>query len=240
MRILLVEDDPVLVESVAAHLRGAGFAVDEARDARSATLLAAVNPYDVVVLDLQLPDGDGIDVCRRLRRGTPRPRVLMATARAGVEDRIRGLDEGADDYLVKPYALGELVARVRALLRRADDERGVTLAAGDLTLDLRTRVARRGERAVELTTKEFAVLETFLRHPGEVLTRAHISEHAWDENFDPASNVIDVYVARLRRKIDGPGDAPLFETVRGAGYRLGAPRPALRARGVPVSPAARP
>lgn len=228
MRILLVEDDPVLVEAVAAHLRGAGFAVDEARDAASARLLAAINPYDVVVLDLQLPDGDGIDLCRALRGGVPRPRVLMATARAGVDDRIRGLDEGADDYLVKPYALGELVARIRALLRRADDERGTALVAGDLFLDLRTRVARRGDREIELTTKEFAVLETFLRHPGEVLTREHISEHAWDENYDPASNVIDVYVARLRRKIDGPGEEPLLETVRGAGYRLHAPRPAMR------------
>lgn len=231
MRVLLVEDDPVLGESVAAHLRSTGFAVDEARDVASARALAGMNPYDVVVLDLQLPDGDGMALCRHLCRAVPRPRVLMATARTGVEDRIRGLDEGADDYLVKPYALGELVARIRALLRRGSDEGGTTLESGDLALDLRTRVARRGAREVELTTKEFAVLETFLRHPGEVLTREHISEHAWDENYDPASNVIDVYVARLRRKIDAPGEPPLFETVRGAGYRLGPPRAAgARAR----------
>ena len=148
----------------------------------------------------------------------------MATARDGVEDRIAGLDLGADDYLVKPYALGELVARVRALLRRPDHEAPTVLQVADLVLDPATRVAQRGGRTITLTTKEFAVLEVFMRSAGRVLTREYIAGHAWDDNFDPMSNVIDVYIARLRRKVDGPGDEPLLSTVRGAGYRLGPTR----------------
>jgi DNA-binding response OmpR family regulator len=182
-----------------------------------------MNTYDAAVLDLGLPDMDGAEVCRQLRaRGEP-VRILMATARDAVADRIAGLDLGADDYLVKPYALGELEARLRALLRRPGGTVPVTLMVGNLGLDTATRVARRGERAFELTAKEFAVLETLMRHPGEVLTREHLAQHAWDDNFDPASNVIDVYIARLRKKVDGEGDAPLLHTIRGAGYRLGEP-----------------
>jgi DNA-binding response OmpR family regulator len=233
VRILLVEDDTRMSASVAGYLRASGHAVDEAPDGATALRLAAIYPYDAVVLDLHLPDLDGLEVCRRLQArhtGSSRPRIIMATARGAVDDRIRGLDEGADDYIVKPYALGELVARLRALLRRPADTLGTVLQMGDLTLDLATRRARRGERDIELTTKEFAVLEVFMRHPGEVLTREHISEHAWDENYDPFSNVIDVYVARLRRKIDQEGDTPLLATVRGAGYRLDEPAPAEHAR----------
>lgn len=233
MRILLVEDDTRMSASVAGYLRASGYAVDEAPDGATALRLSAINPYDAVVLDLHLPDLDGLEVCRRLQArhaGGARPRIIMATARGAVDDRIRGLDEGADDYIVKPYALGELVARLRALLRRPADTLGTLLQLGDLTLDLATRRARRGERDIPLTTKEFAVLEVFMRHPGEVLTREHISEHAWDENYDPFSNVIDVYVARLRRKIDQEGESPLFQTVRGAGYRLGEPALANHAR----------
>ncbi|MHB0947589.1 MAG: response regulator transcription factor [Gemmatimonadaceae bacterium] len=230
MRILLVEDDPRTAESAAEYLRASCYAVDLASSGGDATRLAGMSPYDAVVLDLQLPDVDGVEVCRRLQRLAPRPRILMATARESVDDRIAGLDSGADDYLVKPYALGELVARLRALLRRPEAATGTVLRAGPLALDLATRRATRNGREIELTTKEFAVLETFLRHPGDVLTREHISEHAWDENYDPFSNVIDVYVARLRKKIDGPGEEPLLHTIRGAGYRLGEPAAKARVR----------
>lgn len=225
MRILLVEDDPDLSAAVAAYLRRSGFAVDAAADGAAALRLAAINRYDVVILDLRLPDGDGFDVCRRLRARDPNVRVVMASARDGVEERIAGLDLGADDYLVKPYALAELVARVRAVLRRPAAALPATLVVHDLALDLGTRRARRGAgpaaREIALTTKEFAVLEVLMRRAGQVVTREQIGDHAWDDNFDPASNVIDVYVARLRRKLEADGEAPLLETVRGAGWRLG-------------------
>ncbi|MCC7001268.1 MAG: response regulator transcription factor [Gemmatimonadaceae bacterium] len=226
MRLLLVEDDPRMAATAAQFLRNAGYAVDVAPDGATALRESAVTPYDAAVLDLGLPDVDGLEVCRRLRaRGTPL-RILMATARDAVEDRIAGLDTGADDYIVKPYALGELVARLRALLRRPADVLPAVLQVQDLALDTGTRSARRGERSIALTTKEFAVLEVLMRHPGEVITRERISEHAWDQNYDPFSNVIDVYIGRLRRKIDFPGELPLVETVRGAGYRLGVSEPA--------------
>jgi DNA-binding response OmpR family regulator len=224
MRLLLVEDDARMAATAAQFLRNAGFAVDVAPDGASALREAALNPYDAVVLDLGLPDIDGVEVCRRLRATRVAARILMATARDAVEDRIAGLDIGADDYIVKPYALGELVARLRALLRRPAESLPALLRAGDLTLDTATRVARRGAREIPLTTKEFAVLELLMRHPGAVLTRERISAHAWDDNYDPLSNVIDVYVGRLRRKIDQGAETPLVETVRGAGYRLAASR----------------
>jgi two-component system, OmpR family, copper resistance phosphate regulon response regulator CusR len=223
MRVLLVEDDDTLRESATAYLRASGFAVDPAATGKMARELAAVSPYDAVVLDVRLPDDDGFALCTAFRRRTPAPRILMATARDGVDDRIAGLDLGADDYLVKPYALGELVARVRALLRRPDNAAPTMLQVADLVLDPATREARRSSRAISLTTKEFAVLEVLMRASGRVLTREYIGEHAWDDNFDPMSNVIDVYVARLRRKIDGPDDPVLLTTVRGVGYRLAPP-----------------
>jgi DNA-binding response OmpR family regulator len=222
MRLLLVEDDPRMAATAAQYLRNAGFAVDVAPDGTTALREANINPYDAVVLDLGLPDVDGLEVCRRLRARGQALRILMATARDAVEDRIAGLDTGADDYIVKPYALGELVARLRALLRRPAESLPDVLRLGDLRLDTATRSATRGARAIALTTKEFAVLETLMRHPGAVLTREHISEHAWDQNYDPFSNVIDVYIGRLRRKVDAPGEPPMLETVRGAGYRLSA------------------
>jgi two-component system copper resistance phosphate regulon response regulator CusR len=226
MRILFVEDDPRLAESVAGQLREAGFAVDAVGTGREALRESAIFPYDLIVLDLQLPDLDGVEVCRRIRaRGTP-TRILMATARDGVDARITGLDTGADDYVVKPYSVRELVARIRALLRRPADALPDVLRAGDLELDTGTRTARRGEREIALTTKEFAVLQYLMRSAGRVVTREQISDHAWDANYDPFSNVIDVYIARLRRKIDATREAPLIETVRGAGYRLGAPEDA--------------
>ncbi|MCU0634659.1 MAG: response regulator transcription factor [Gemmatimonadaceae bacterium] len=229
MRVLLVEDDAALAELAAHYLRSSGFAVDRAPTGKMALALSATNPYDAVVLDLRLPDMDGLDVCRSLRSGIPRPRLLMATARDTVAERITGLDEGADDYLVKPYALAELVARLRAVLRRPSPVLDAALTVGDLELDTVSRIARRGGRVITLTTKEFAVLELFLRHPGAVLTREQISAHAWDDNYDPFSNVIDVYVARLRRKVDGAGEPSMLQTVRGAGYRLVAAEPATDA-----------
>lgn len=223
MRILLAEDDARLADTVAAYLRRAGFSVDTVHDGRSALVEAAITGYDVLILDLNLPDGDGLEVCRRLRARGVTSRILMATARDAVRDRVAGLGSGADDYLVKPYALEELRERVRALLRRPMHVMPEVLRAGDLELDTGTRVARRGGRAIALTTKEFAVLEYLMRNAGQVATRDQISEHAWDANYDPASNIIDVYVARLRRKIDAPNEEPLLETIRGAGYRLGRP-----------------
>jgi two-component system copper resistance phosphate regulon response regulator CusR len=221
MRILLVEDDADLRETVSAYLRATGFAVDAVATGKMALVQAAVSPFDAIVLDVLLPDTDGFTVCRMLRAQGNDSRILMATARDAVEDRIAGLDGGADDYIVKPYALGELVARLRALLRRPTEGLPTHLVVGDLRLDPATRTAARGARAIELTTKEFAVLEVLMRRAGTVVTRERLSQHAWDDNFDPASNVIDVYIARLRRKIDQDSDQPLLETVRGAGYRLG-------------------
>jgi len=223
MRVLLVEDDPRMGRSAADYLRRSGFAVDLAVDGRSALGAAALNAYDAVVLDLTLPDIDGLQICRRLRADGQALRVIMATARDAVPERVAGLNAGADDYLVKPYAMEELVARLQAVLRRPAPAVASILAVADLTLDTATRTADRQGRQISLTTKEFAVLEVFMRHPGEVLTREHISEHAWDENYDPLSNVIDVFIARLRKKIDSPDLLQLLLTIRGAGYRLGAP-----------------
>lgn len=222
MRVLVVEDDPRLADLAGQYLERHGFAVDLAGEGTRALQLAALNAYDVVVLDLMLPDLDGFAVARHLRALPSPPRLLMATARDAVEDRIAGLDLGADDYLVKPYALAELVARLRALLRRPAAGLDPVLCVGTLALDTAARTARRASRAIALTTKEFAVLEALMRHAGEVLTREHLAAHAWDDNYDPASNVIDVYIARLRRKVDAPGEPPMLETIRGAGYRLSA------------------
>jgi DNA-binding response OmpR family regulator len=221
MRILLVEDDPEMARSAGVYLRRNAFAVDDAADAASALRMMRLNSYDVVVLDVRLPDGSGFDVCRRVRESGSSARVLMATAHDSVEDRVAGLDLGADDYLVKPYAMAELGARVRALLRRPAVAVGPVLEVADLSLDTQTRSARRGDRIIELTTKEFAVLDFLMRHAGHVITRDAISAHAWDDNYDPLSNVIDVYVGRLRRKLDHAGEPALLATVRGAGYRLG-------------------
>ena len=220
MRVLLVEDDPKLATSAAGYLRKSGLAVDVVHDAETALVEAFVTPYDAVVLDLRLPGGDGMEVCRRIRAGDSGMRILMATARDAVEDRIAGLELGADDYLVKPYELGELAARLKALLRRPASAIPDVLRVGALELDTAKRHARRGRREIELTTKEFAVLEYLMRNAGRVVTREQISAHAWDRNYEAFSNVIDVYVGRLRRKIDIEGDSPLLTTVRGSGYRL--------------------
>src|SRR5947208_4219669 len=201
-------------------LRREGLAADVAESGEDALWMPSAHDYDVIVLDVMLPGIDGFETCRRLRRSGIWAPVLMLTARDSVEDRVAGLDTGADDYLVKPFAFAELLARLRALARRGDTERPNVLEVGDLRLDPALREVRRGTREIRLSAKEFALLETFMRRPGEVLSRLHLLEHAWDFAYDNRSNVVDVYVLHLRRKIDEPVDRRSLETVRGAGYRL--------------------
>jgi two-component system copper resistance phosphate regulon response regulator CusR len=225
MRVLLVEDDPTLADVLARGLRGHAYAVDVAHDGDAAVYQAAINPYDAIVLDVMLPKRDGFAVCREVRRRGSTARILMLTARDTVEDRVEGLDLGADDYLTKPFDFAELLARLRALLRRGAEMQPTSLVVGDLELDTRGQRARRAGRAVGLTTKEYALLEFLARNAGRVVGRAEISDHVWDDNYDPASNLIESYVNRLRRKIDTPDVVPLIHTRRGAGYVLG-PEPA--------------
>jgi two-component system OmpR family response regulator len=182
--------------------------------------MAEAHDYDAIVLDVMLPGISGFETCRRLREAGVWSPVLMLTARDAVEDRVAGLDTGADDYLVKPFSFAELLARLRALARRGEPERPCLLSVGDLTLDPATRAVRRGDEEIPLSAKEFALLETFMRRPGEVLSRLHLLEHAWDFAYDARSNVVDVYIRHLRRKIDEPFGRSSLETVRGAGYRL--------------------
>ena len=219
MRVLIVEDDLRMASLVRRGLTGEGLAADVAASGEDALWLAQAHPYDAIVLDVMLPGLDGFETCRRLRGSGVWTPVLMLTARDAVEDRVAGLDSGADDYLVKPFAFAELLARLRALARRGEGERPAVLAVGDLRLDPATRGVRRGETPIVLSTKEFALLEIFMRRPGQVLSRLELLEHAWDFAYENRSNVVDVYIRRLRRKI-GP-DA--VETVRGAGYRLRLP-----------------
>jgi DNA-binding response OmpR family regulator len=220
LRLLLVEDEARLADSIARGLRQAAHAVDVADRLSTAREKLEIERYDAVILDVNLPDGSGFGLAADLRkRALPVP-ILMLTARDSVEDRVAGLDSGADDYLVKPFAFDELLARLRALQRRAPDSRPTALKIEDLTLDPATRSVTRAGRAIELTTTEFALLEYLARHAGEVCGRAAISGSVWDENYDPFSNIIDVYVSRLRRKIDQPGLVALLHTVRGAGYTL--------------------
>jgi two-component system OmpR family response regulator len=218
MRLLIAEDDVKLSTALVRGLRGEGYAVDVAASGDQALLQARVYDYDAVILDLMLPGPDGIAVCDALRREGRWFPVLMLTARDGVRDRIRGLDAGADDYLVKPFDFGELVARVRALLRRGARERPAVLAAGDLALDPAGRTVTRSGRDIELTAREFAVLEFLVRHAGEVVTRAALLDHVWDQNYAGSTNIVDVYVGYLRRKLEEPFGRSLIRTVRGAGY----------------------
>lgn len=222
MRILLAEDDPTLAQFVAKGLREHSYAVDVATDGDEAVYQAAVNPYDAVVLDVMLPRRDGFAVCRELRRRGLATPVLMLTARDAVADRVAGLDTGADDYLTKPFDFGELLARLRALLRRGPAMRPSVLRVADLELDTHSQRAARAGRPVPLTTKEYALLEFLARNAGRVVGRAEISDHVWDDNYDPASNLIESYINRLRRKIDVEGSDPLIHTRRGAGYMLAA------------------
>jgi len=220
VRLLLVEDDARLAVLLERALCEDGYAVDCVGDGGEALWLASENTYDVVILDGMLPGMDGLEVVRTLRARRRWMPILMLTARIGIDDRVDGLDAGADDYLGKPFEFDELTARIRALVRRGAGQRPSVLTNGDLVLDPAAhRVARRGVR-IELTAKEFALLELLMRHPGDVLTRTFILEHAWDFAFDPSSNIIDQYIASLRRKIDRPFASTDVETVRGAGYRL--------------------
>ncbi|MCJ7791954.1 MAG: response regulator transcription factor [Dehalococcoidia bacterium] len=223
MRILAVDDDRRLCAIIKRGLLEEAYAVDLAYDGEEGEYLAEVNPYDLIILDIMLPNKDGIEVCQELRAKKVNTPILMLTAKDTVEDRVRGLDTGADDYLVKPFAFSELLARVRALLRREGMFKSPELRVGDLTLNTLTRHVWQGQRPIELTTKEYVILEYFMRHPNVVVTRTMIEEHAWDYDFDSLSNLVDVYIRRLRRKIDTEGEDSLIQTVRGAGYRLKAP-----------------
>jgi two-component system OmpR family response regulator len=216
--VLLVEDDERLAGSLARGLRAEGYAVDVAGTGDDAVVQARVHEYDVVILDVMLPGVDGVSVCRTLRASGRWFPVLMLTARDGVADRIRGLDAGADDYLVKPFDFGELVARVRALLRRGAPERPAVVVAGDLAVDPAGRSVTRAGRRVELSAREFAVLELLARRAGQVVSRTELLEHVWDRNYQGSTNIVDVYVGYLRRKLENPFGRPLIHTVRGAGY----------------------
>src|SRR4029077_10760748 len=228
MRILLVEDDAVIASSVSKGLREEAYAVDVATDGDAAVSQAAINPYDAIVLDVMLPKRDGFAVCRELRRRGLTTPVLMLTARDAVRVRITGLDTGADDYLTKPFEFGEVLARLRALRRRGPALAPTVLRVADLEVDTRAQRAMRAGREVALTTREYALLEFLARNAGRVVGRAEISDHVWDDNYDPVSNLIESYINRLRRKLDGPGLPPLIHTRRGAGYMLGVAPPGER------------
>ena len=226
MRILVVEDELKMASLLRRGLVEEGHAVDVARTGDDALWMAGAAEYDAIVLDLMLPGVDGLEVCRRVRESGVWAPVLMLTARDAVADRVAGLDAGADDYLAKPFSFAELLARIRALVRRGGSERPAVLEVGDLRLDPATRRVWRGPTEVKLSAKEFALLETFMRRPGQVLSRYQLLEHAWDYGYENRSNVVDVYVRYLRDKVDRPFGLDSLETVRGAGYRL-------RAEGVP-------
>jgi two-component system OmpR family response regulator len=223
--VLVAEDSAKMAALLRRGLVEEGYSVDIASKGADAVWMATEVPNDAVVLDVMLPDLDGFEVCRRIREAGTWTPVLMLTARDAVEDRVRGLDAGADDYLTKPFAFVELAARLRALIRRGPSERPAVLKVADLTLDPATRMVHRGATAIDMTAREFALLEFFMRHPGQVLTRMALIEHVWDIAYDGSSNVVDVYVKYVREKIDRPFGLRSIETVRGAGYRLKADPP---------------
>ena len=222
MRALIVEDDRAIAEFVARGLREAGFAVDQAADGVTGLELALSEPYDVAIVDLMLPQRDGLSLIDELRRRGRTTPVLILSARRSVDDRVRGLQSGGDDYLTKPFAFAELLARVQALVRRATrSPEPTTLTIGDLTLDLLSRKVTRGGAPIELRPREFALLEYLMRNPSKVVSKTMILSHVWDYSFDPQTNIVDVLVSRLREKIDRPFDHKLLRTVRGVGYVLG-------------------
>jgi DNA-binding response OmpR family regulator len=225
MRILVVDDEVELAEAVARGLRREGYAVDVANDGSEALSKALINGYDLVCLDITMPGMDGREVCHTIRGASleAQPRILMLTARDSLDDRVAGLDDGADDYLVKPFAFPELLARVRSLLRRDTTVSTSILQVGELVLDDARHVAHRGDRQLDLTAKEFALLRYFMSRPGEVLSQETLLEHVWDEHADPFTNTVRVTVGTLRRKIAADGEDPLLETVIGRGYRLLSP-----------------
>jgi two-component system, OmpR family, response regulator len=220
VRVLIVEDQPKLAALLARGLREEGHAADVAGRGEDALWMAAAAPYDVIVLDIMLPGIDGLETCRRLRRAAVWTPVLMLTARDAIDDRVTGLDAGADDYLTKPFSFDELLARLRALTRRAPAERPVAVEVGDLRLDPAAHRAWHGETELDLSAKEFALLELLMRRPGSVLTRGQLLEGAWDMSYERRSNIVDVYIRHLREKIDRPFGSETIETVRGVGYRL--------------------
>jgi two-component system copper resistance phosphate regulon response regulator CusR len=220
MRILLVEDDRAIARFVAKGLREQAYAVDVVGDGDEANYKLSINDYDAIILDVMIPGRDGFQVCQDLRAAGIAAPVIMLTARDTVRDRIAGLDSGADDYLTKPFAVAELLARLRALLRRGQVVRPHTITIADLVLDTGAQQATRNGRALSLTTKEYALLEYLAREQGRVVSRAEIAEHVWDENFDPLTNLIDVHINRLRRKVDDGFASKLIHTRRGAGYML--------------------
>jgi two-component system OmpR family response regulator len=221
MRVLIVEDDPDVAAYLGKALRETGAVVDHAADGREGLLLAASEPYDVLVVDRMLPKLDGLTIVRTLRASGNATPVLILSALGEVDDRVEGLRAGGDDYLVKPFAFAELQARIEALLRRAHPEAAVTtLRVGDLEMDLLTREASRGGRGIELQPREYRLLEYLMRHAGQVVTRTMLLENVWDYHFDPQTNVVDVHISRLRRKIETDADRPILHTVRGAGYLL--------------------
>lgn len=223
MRILVVEDDAPLASVLVRSLREESYAVDHAQDGQEAEWLAFENPYDLIILDLMLPRKHGLEVLKTLRDGNIHAPVLILTARDTKEDVVKGLDRGADDYLTKPFNLEELLARVRALLRRQTGEAPPLIEAGPLKIDPSRKEVTRDGTAIQLTAKEYALLEYMARHAGTVLSRTQLSEHVWDMNFEPTSNVVDVYVGYLRSKVDKPFTVPMIKTIRGHGYMLDIP-----------------
>jgi DNA-binding response OmpR family regulator len=223
VRVLVVDDDRKLASMVRRELTDQGYAVDVAYDGEEGLAFAELGPYDLILLDVVMPGMDGLSVCRRLREQKVRTPVLMLTARAHVDERVGGLDSGADDYLVKPFNFRELHARVRALLRRGDAPKEPVLRVGDVSVDTVAHEVRRGGQPIDLTGKEYAILEYFARNPNRVLSRSQIAEHAWNYDFEAESNIIDVYVGNLRRKLGDRDGAPLLRTVRGVGYKLTPP-----------------
>jgi heavy metal response regulator len=222
MRILVVEDEAAIAAFINQGLAEAGYAVDLAGDGAEALYWLTIAEYDVIILDVMLPDTDGLSICGQIRTRGIRAPVLMVTARDTIDDRVAGLDSGADDYLIKPFAFAELLARIRALLRREPAFKGAILQVGDLTLDTVSHTVRRADQPIPLTSKEYSLLEFLMRHPNQTLTRAAIGEHVWNYDFDNVSNLIDVHIFGLRRKVDDPFEQKLLHTVRGVGYRLGA------------------
>lgn len=218
MRILVVEDEPKVAGFIKKGLEEEGYAVDWAADGQEGLLLGQDGVHDLIILDINLPRLDGLRVLQEFRQAKVKVPVLLLTVRATIEDKVLGLDTGADDYLTKPFSFQELLARVRALLRRRTEAEPTLLQVADLTLDPARRLVRRGHAKIELSTKEFALLDYFMRHPGRVLTRTMIAEHVWDYDFDTMTNVIDVYVNYLRKKIDADREPKLIHTVRGVGY----------------------
>jgi DNA-binding response OmpR family regulator len=223
MRVLLVEDNTRLRTSIQLSLEEAGYVLDTAADGVEGQELAELTPFDAIILDIMLPKRDGLEVCRNLRKIHLRTPILMLTARDTVDDRVMGLDSGADDYLVKPFSIQELEARLRALMRRDAPEKTGVLTAADLELDPATHTAQRAGVPIELTSKEFALLEYMIRNPNWLITREMAERHVWDYGGASGSNLVDVYIRRLRRKVDEPYDVKLIETVRGYGYRLNKP-----------------